>query len=298
MSRYDDLIALLARKSVEKRYEAYADIDWAPIELEDPRWSLHPESALGATRWYRELPEHRQALLGLDHRVQQMRLGAAFENILSRGLLEFCAQLPNGAPEYRYAMHEIVEEGQHQMMFQEFVNRSGRDPVGLPAFERFMSRRVVRYGRTFPELFFIFVLGGEAPIDYVQRQELKRGGLHPLFERITRIHVTEEARHLCFANAWLRKQGPELSTWKRLRMSLSAPLLSRDMASTMLRPGKQVIRRHGIPQAVLIEAVERQRPLLQQAVRPVAELCDELGLITPITRPLWGSLAPTAGGAR
>ena len=58
-------------------------------------------------------------------------------------------------------------------MFQEFVNRSGFDAKGLDRFERAASRLIVSLGRRFPPLFFAFVLGGEDPIDYVQRRELR-----------------------------------------------------------------------------------------------------------------------------
>src|SRR5213078_2166833 len=96
----------------------------------------------------------------------------------------------------------------HSLMFQEFVNRSGLNPPGMPKLMQFGSRGVVKMGRRFPELFFLFVLGGEDPIDYVQRRELRSGQeLHPLLERIMRIHVTEEARHLSFARHYL-KHGP------------------------------------------------------------------------------------------
>ena len=58
----------------------------------------------------------------------------------------------------------------------------------------------MKLGSRFPELFFIFVLGGEDPIDHLQRETLRsERDLHPLFEMIMRHHVTEEARHLSFA---------------------------------------------------------------------------------------------------
>ena len=107
-----------------------------------------------------------------------MKTGLQFENVLCRGVLEYVDTLPNGAPEYRYAMHELIEEGQHQLMFQEFVNRSGIDVDGMPLDAKIGSRFVVLLGRVFPELFFMFVLGGEDPIDHVQREALQ-GGRQP-----------------------------------------------------------------------------------------------------------------------
>ncbi len=298
MTRYDALIERLSRKSVEKHFDAYADVDWDAYEIDarDPLWALSEEDALGGTDWYRALPIERQAALGLDFVCTQFKIGIAFENVLSRGLLEFASQLPNDAIEYRYAMHEVIEEGQHSLMFQEFINRAGRNPYGLDPFDEMMSRRVVRLGRIFPELFFLFVLGGESPIDYVQREAINRGGLHPLLRRITQIHVTEEARHLCFAKAWLRRRVPQLGVWRRMRLVVQVPLLLWDMSRQMLRPSRQVVVRHDIPKPVLREAVQRGRPQLVEAIRPVRELCVDLGLVPAITRPLWRPLAPALEG--
>ena len=86
-------------------------------------------------------------------------------------------------------------------MFEEFVNRSGFEIPGLNRVERTGANMVVRMARNFPELFFVFVLAGEDPIDHAQRQTLhrNRADIHPLLRRIMQIHVTEEARHLSFA---------------------------------------------------------------------------------------------------
>src|SRR5438270_8949384 len=88
---------------------------------------------------------------------------------------------------------------------------------------QFGSRGVVKLGRRFPELFFLFVLGGEEPIDYVQRQELRGGhDVHPLLERIMRIHVTEEARHLSFARHYLKRNVPKLGWFRRTMLALAS----------------------------------------------------------------------------
>ena len=69
-----------------------------------------------------------------------MKTGLVFENILQRGLLEFAMTLPNDSTEFRYAYHEVIEEAQHTLMFQEFVNRSGLDADGLTLRDRLASR--------------------------------------------------------------------------------------------------------------------------------------------------------------
>ncbi len=112
-------------------------IDWDGPELaldpEDPRWELPADDLLGGTAWYRALPASTRARLGCELVASKMKIGLIFESILKRGLLEFASALPNGAPEFRYAYHEIIEEAQHSLMFQEeAVRRARAYPGALP----------------------------------------------------------------------------------------------------------------------------------------------------------------------
>ncbi|HET7523188.1 MAG TPA: diiron oxygenase, partial [Acidimicrobiales bacterium] len=222
---WDSLLGRLSNLSVTKHFDAYADVAWdAPdmrIDRHDPRWILGESDPLGRTEWYRNLPPATQASLGLDLVASKMKIGLQFESILKQGLLRFAADLPNRSPEFRYCYHELIEEAHHSLMFQEFVNRSGFDARGLSKIDRAGADFVVRLGRRFPELFFVFVLGGEDPIDHVQRRELRRGGMiHPLLERIMRIHVTEEARHLSFARHYLKRRVPQLGRLRRAELAV------------------------------------------------------------------------------
>src|SRR5947208_5954929 len=192
---------------------------------DEPRWEHGPDDVLGSTAWYQAQPAGVRSRIGLHGIVSNMKTGLQFESILKRGLLEYAAKLPNGAPEFRYAYHEVIEEAQHSLMFQEFVNRSGIDVPGMPRLIRFSSRQVVKLGRRFPTLFFLFVLGGEDPIDFVQRQALRSGEeIHPLLARIMRIHVTEEARHLSFARHYLKRNVSDLGWFRRQQLAIRVPI--------------------------------------------------------------------------
>lgn len=291
-ANFHNLVRRLSEQSVRKHYDAYEDVPWDDhvIVDDDPRWILSDTDPLGRTAWYRSLSPARQARIGLHGVVQKMKTGLQFEGILKRGLLEFAEGLPNGAPEFRYVYHEVIEEAQHSLMFQEFVNRSGIDVPGLPWDARFGARRVVAMGRRFPELFFIFVLGGEDPIDHMQRQWLKRGVAHPLLERIMRIHVTEEARHLSFARHYLKNRVPGLSPLGRLRLSIAAPMILGEMAKLMLKPSRQMIRDYEIPSEVIDEAYTNNPEFKADAATSLAKvrnLCIELGLVNGLTKRLW-----------
>src|SRR5438093_2941725 len=151
---YQHLLRRLSHQSVVKHFDAYADIDWDAadyrIDPEDPRWELGGDDVLGATAWYHAQPQAARARLGLHLVATKMKIGTQFENVLQRGLLEFAWTLPNGSPEFRYVYHEVIEEGQHSLMFQEFVNRTGFDVAGLGFWDRLGARRVVAAARRFP----------------------------------------------------------------------------------------------------------------------------------------------------
>jgi len=292
---YAELVRRLSHQSVVKHFDAYADIDWDAAECQidpaDPRWELGVDDALGATSWYRAQPPEVRARIGLHLIATFMKTGLQFESILKRGLLGFAFDLPNGVPEYRYVYHEVIEEAQHGLMFQEFVNRTGLDIPGLGRLDRFLSHAVIGFARVFPDLFFFFVLGGEDPIDHVQRTALRSGReIHPLLRRIMQIHVTEEARHLCFARHFLRRNVPRLDPFRRLALSVLTPLILAVMAQRMMRPSAQIVRQYDIPDTVIDEAYgtnPRHREKTLAALAKVRELCQELGLLTAVSTPVW-----------
>jgi hypothetical protein len=295
---FDAVVARLSRQSVEKHYDAYADIPWDhpdyAIEPDDPRWELPADDALGATQWYRDQPQPVRARIGLYRVVSAMKIGLQFENILKRGLLEHAFMLDNRDPTFRYAYHEVIEEAHHGMMFQEFVNRAPFDLPGMPWDMRVGSGFIVKLGHRFPQLFFMFVLGGEDPIDHVQRKELRGDrDLHPLLEVIMRHHVTEEARHLSFARQYLKRDVPGLSWARRQVLSLATPVILGVMAQMMMQVPSDLVCLFDIPDEVVREAY-RDNPdharATIESLRKVRRLARELRLVTPLSKRLWQRL--------
>ena len=306
LDAYFDLIRRLSHQSVVKHFDAYADIDWDNpafrIDHDDSRWELEPDDVLGATEWYRAQPEGIRSRIGLRMLANFMKIGVIFEYVLKRGLLDFASRLPSGSPEFRYCYHETIEEAQHSLMFQEFINRTGFRLPGLSGIERRYADFVVKYPRKFPELFFVFVLAGEDPIDYVQRQSLrkKREDLHPLFRRIMQIHITEEARHLSFARQALRNRVPELSRTRKARLGLCVPLILGFMGKMMMEASPRIAREYKIPREVVDAAYRKNlihRARMHEASTKLYSLCQELGLVNRWSVRLWRAMRilPDAG---
>jgi len=290
-----ELLARLSRQSVTKHFDAYEDVAWDDpaweVDPEDPRFELIELDPLGGTDWYRSQPQALRARIGLHRFATFMKVGVQFENILKRGLLTFTETLPNQSPEFRYLYHEIAEETQHSLMFQEFVNRSRLRVSGMPPGLLWFARTIPSLARRFPELFFVFVLGGEEPIDQMQRRALReRQWHHPLAERISQIHVIEEARHMSFARAYLLRQVPKLGWFGRNLLALRSPFVLGNMATLMLEPSAAFARHYGIPREVVLGAYRRSpvfAGMRRDSLAKTRRLCRELGLVAPPYSWLW-----------
>ncbi|MEU7744540.1 diiron oxygenase [Nonomuraea sp. NPDC049158] len=294
-SAYEAVIQRLSKASVDKHWEPYKDIPWEDpeflVDQTDPRWELPGVDKLGAHPWYRGRSPETRARIGLWRLATAMKIGLQFENLLKRGLLNYAYRLPNGSPEFRYVYHETIEEGHHGMMFQEFVNRTELPVRGMPGPLSLLAQVAPWIPLISTELFFVFVLGGEDPIDHVQRKLLKDDRVHhPLEETIMRIHIAEEARHISFARHYLRNRVPRMPRYRRLMLGVASPIILGIMARIMLAPPGPMIRRFAIPREVVTEVYLRNpaaKREIRDSVGKTRELCTEIGLVNALTRPIW-----------
>jgi hypothetical protein len=219
------------------------------------------------------------------------KVGLHFESILIRGLMNYAFWVPNGSPEYRYCLHESVEECNHTMMFQEMVNRIGADVPGMPRMLKWLSQVIPLAAGPLPIVFFFGVLAGEEPIDHTQKNVLREGkALHPIMERVMAIHVAEEARHISFAHEYLRKRVPHLRPRKRLWLSLHVPIIMRVLCQAIVVPPRAFWKEFDIPRSVRKELFFRSpesRRFLRDMFGDVRMLCDETGLMNPAAKLMW-----------
>lgn len=254
-AEYVEMLATLSEGSVRRNFNPYTDIDWESPEFavtdNDPRWILPATDPLGRHPWYQAQSRERQIEIGMWRQANVAKVGLHFESILIRGLMNYTFWMPNGSPEYRYCLHESVEECNHTMMFQEMVNRVGADVPGLPRRLRWVSPLVPLVAGPLPVAFFIGVLAGEEPIDHTQKNVLREGkSLHPIMERVMSIHVAEEARHISFAHEYLRKRLPRLTRMQRFWISLYFPLTMRSLCNAIVVPPKAFWEEFDIPREV------------------------------------------------
>lgn len=290
------LVEGLSVASVRRRWEAYRDVDWDDpaheLHYGDPAWDVAAWDPLGQSDWYSDQPADRRSAIGLHRTAAFFKVGIEFESVLCEGLFRFASKLPNGHPAFRYIYHEISEEAQHSMMFQEFINRSSFDPAGSPAEIQTLYRRLAWFADDKPVLFFLAALSGEEAFDYLQRRMLADRSTHALLRRINRIHVAEEARHLSFARGWLRHEVPRLDVRELRHLRYQAPFVVRWMAERIFDVSASFADTWGVPQDTLTSVADGPRAgeVRRKAMVRVVALCQEIGLASPRLAGLWSKL--------
>ncbi|MBB3037594.1 AurF N-oxygenase family protein [Hoyosella altamirensis] len=292
---YTDALQTLSEGSVRKHFDPYEDIDWDSPEFRidptDRRWILPKADPLGRHPWYLAQPEDKQIEMGMWRQANIMRVGLHFENVLIRGIMQYVWNLDNGNPEFRYLTHEAAEECNHTQMFQEGVNRIGADVPGMTG----LLRKLVPFAeiavKFYPEWFFTFVLGGEEPIDHLQKSILRAGGdMHPMLERVMQIHVAEEARHISFAHKYLERNVPQANLVKRHLLSVLFPVTMRWMCDIIVIPPKEFGEKFDIPKSVLKELywdTDESKETLRNIFGDVRALARHSGLMTPVGKLAW-----------
>jgi hypothetical protein len=275
VASYGDLLERLNRSSARKQYLAYRDIAWddpeMAVDVRDPGWVLTAEDPLGADEWYLSRPDEVRRRIGLSKIADMIKMAIEFENVLQRGLLQYAATLPNRSAELTYLYHEIAEETQHTLMFQEFVNRTGIDPEAFPGRLDRARRRFIKASGSFPHILFTEALVGEEIFDHIQRRRIKARPIPPILEVMFRIHVEEESRHKSFARAWLRTNMAALSDADKRLLGRYLNVLTGALGARILLPGNRLKEEFGIPEEVMLR-VSRGPVLAEVLTRGLAQV--------------------------
>jgi hypothetical protein len=304
---YAAKLLLLSEGSVNKHFDPFTDIDWGnpdfAVDPTDKRWIL-PESGdpLGRHAWYRALPDEQKIAIGLYRQANVAKVGLQFETILISGMMQHTFGLPNGSAEFRYATHEMMEECNHILMFQEMVNRIGIDVPGMGPLVRQFKHLAPPVASMFPNFFFMAVLAGEEPIDNIQKAILRSGEeVHPIMRGVMAIHVAEEARHISFAHEFLRRHVPEKNVATRLVLSVVFPIVLWILGRSIVIPPRSFFKEFDIPDEVRKEVffgLPESKQTFRDYFGDVRALATEIGLMNPIAKRVWNKLGIGGGVTR
>ncbi len=203
----------LLKGSVKKSYQPVVDIDWdAPLDPD--RFYLPPKivSLYGTPMWD-QMTRAQQIELSRQELVNTLSAGIWFENILNQALLR---KLMHDDPTSRashYALTELGDETRHMVMFGKAIERVGAKPVRPRLYHRIIINTLPLLFRG--ALLWVAALVGEEIFDALQRQMMDDPEMQPIIQRLMRIHVAEEARHIQFARDGVRKRVAEMPRMNR-----------------------------------------------------------------------------------
>ncbi|MDY6996652.1 MAG: diiron oxygenase [Actinomycetota bacterium] len=293
---FADRVRALSAATARLRFDAYVDIDWdAPenaVDRQDERWQADPDSVpLAATEWYAEQPTERRIAMGRWLTANHLKVTIQFEMMLIRGVVHYAGKRPNGSPVFRYLLHELIDECNHIQMFQEFIDRTGEDVPGMRRTSRIVGPILGFIGGYASVFHFIAILCGEQPLHYQQTLQ-HRGAVDvpPLLNKITYIHLAEEARHITFADELLAEQLRRTGRFRRACYAIAFPLFLRWLIGESLGPPRTFARQFGVPRQVFKAAYwrsARSRRMMAESAADVRRVAEDLGLRTAWSRWLW-----------
>lgn len=207
----------LLKGSVKKSYEPVVDIDWdAPLDPD--KFFLPPQTVtLYGTPQWDALSREQQIELSRQELVNILSAGIWFENILNQALLRDLMHRNPTASTTHYALTELGDETRHMIMFGKTIQRIGGTPVRPKLFQRIIINALPLVFRG--PLLWGAALVGEELFDALQRQTLEDPELQPIVQRLMRIHVAEEARHIQFARDGLRKTVPVMPWYRKMLLA-------------------------------------------------------------------------------
>ncbi|MGH3926507.1 MAG: AurF N-oxygenase family protein, partial [Pseudonocardiaceae bacterium] len=204
----EDTAQRLLRTSAKHSYDPAVEIDWdAPLAPDryfiDPRRS----SLYGTALWDRMSEKQRIELT--KHEVASLySIGIWFETILMQMLVRHVYDRPKGSAHARYAWTEIADECRHSVMFSRAAEKFG----GLEYGPGWCVHHLGRLLKTISNgtLTFGAAIYVEEILDVLQREQMADESLQPIVQKVSRIHVIEEARHIRYAREETLRQWPRL----------------------------------------------------------------------------------------
>lgn len=214
----EDFSDRLLKGSVKKSYEPVVDIDWdAPLDPDKFYLPARLVSLYGTPMWD-EMTREQQIELSRQELVNTLSAGIWFENMLNQALLRTILHEDPTSRSTHYKLTELGDETRHMVMFGKAIERVGAKPVRPKLFHRMVINCLpLAFQRG--SMLWVAALIGEEIFDSLQRQMMDDPELQPIIQRLMRIHVTEEARHIQFARDGARKRVVEMPRFNRWFMA-------------------------------------------------------------------------------
>ncbi|OBJ99087.1 hypothetical protein A5638_02375 [Mycolicibacterium fortuitum] len=285
-ARRDAFSERLLKGSVRKSYAPVVDIDWqAPIDPD--KFFLPPRvvSLYGTPLWD-SMSREEQIELSRQELANTLSAGIWFENILNQALLRKMMHQDPTSNSTHYELTELGDETRHMVMFGKAIDKIGAKPVRPRLYQRMIINTLPFFFRG--SVLWVAALVGEEIFDSLQRQMMDDPELQPMVQRLMRIHVTEEARHIQFARDGLRQRTPSMRWYTRAWVAnlngvggyFFRYLFTNKVQYARVGLDARAARR-------IARASAHRREVQVSGFAPLAAFLEEVGLMGRIGRRMW-----------
>ena len=276
----------LLRSSLDHSYEPGIDIEWdAPLVDGLYGMPAHRVSLYGTELWD-QLTEEQRVTLSVHEVCSIARVGLWFEIILMQMLLRYSYDRDPRRQHIQYALTEIADECRHSIMFAKMTER-----YGVPDYAP--GRRAHELGRFFKAVasgpaMFAGTLVAEEITDQLQREGMRDDTVQPLTRMVSRIHVTEEARHVRYAREELARIMPRTNRAQRMLARWLTAAAAHRIATNLVHP--DVYRSVGLDPKVarkVAAANPHHQETIRWTARKVVPFLREQGVLGGPSEVLW-----------
>ena len=243
--------------------------------------------SLYATPMWDEMTHEQQIDLSRQELVNTLSAGIWFENMLNQSLLRTLMHEDPTSRSTHYKLTELGDETRHMIMFGKAIERIGAKPVRPRRLQRIVINAlplVFQRG----SMLWVAALLGEEIFDSLQRQMMDDPEMQPMIQRLMRIHVTEEARHIQFARDGARNrvtEMPRINKWFMANIHGVGGYFFRYLFTFTVPYARVGLDPHRARK--IARASAHRREMHQVGFAPLAAFLTEIGLMGPIARRAW-----------
>jgi hypothetical protein len=285
-----EVAARLLRSSQRLSLDPTVEVDWdARLDPTLPAFPLHRATLYGTPLW-ESMTQEQRVQLSWHELASFMSVGLWFELCLMQALLRHAYDQDPHAAHAQYALTEIGDETRHSIMFARAAEALAPGARYRPSPLVHSLGRLWKTVAAGPSL-FASVLVAEETLDRLQRECLAAEGLLPLAVEVSRIHVTEEARHVSYARAAVARSTPRLGPGQRLLHSVLTVVTAGFVVHSLIDP--RVYQAVGLDRAEAVRQARRNPHRVETRywmAEKVVAFLSEHGIVTRATAPLWRRL--------
>ena len=207
------VIEKMIRISKQKPLQPETYIPWEYEDIGDEQYMPDYLISLSGTKYFDALSRKEKTLLGKHELTQVMYAYGWSETMACAFFNNRLMKLSKHDVEYRFLTRELIEEYRHQNMFCDAIRRIDGQPIPISKLHRWIARMTIKFAPD--SIVFFSVLAIELATDVYGDLLRKEPQIHPVIQRVSKLHHIEESRHIHYAQLWLKKATENAGIIKR-----------------------------------------------------------------------------------